>query len=61
MSNKIKFIYESDHGEDSSVPNSRITYETDAVNAGDVVQEFRQFLLAIGYHPDTVNRYIEPE
>jgi uncharacterized protein (DUF934 family) len=55
MSNKITFTYESNF-EGLSVPNSKITYETDVVNIGDVVQEFRKFLLALGYDTDAVSR-----
>ena len=27
----------------------------------DVIQEFRRFLLAVSYHPDSVDQYIEAE
>lgn len=27
----------------------------------DVMQEFRRFLLAVSFHPDTVTQYIEAE
>lgn len=60
MSSKITFTFKSNF-EGSDIPNSKVIYETDAANASDVVQEFRQFLLAIGYQPDTINRHIEPE
>ncbi len=27
----------------------------------DVMQEFRRFLLAVSYHPDSIDKYIEAE
>lgn len=27
----------------------------------DVMQELRRFLLAVGYHPETIDQYIEAE
>ncbi len=39
---------------------SEITYEVHQESGLDeVMQEFRQFLLAVSYHPDTVSKYIE--
>mgnify|MGYP001809777289 CR=1 FL=1 len=31
-----------------------VTVTTEEIFAPDVVQTFREFLLAVGYHPDTV-------
>lgn len=45
---------------------NRLTSEIEYTvhNEGDiheVMNEFRQFLLAVGYHPETVERYIKAE
>lgn len=42
---------------------SSVVYTVYDVDAGihDVMQEFRRFLLAASFHPDTVDEYIEAE
>lgn len=36
------------------IEGKTITVKTDEIFAPDVVQTFREFLLAVGYHPNTV-------
>jgi hypothetical protein len=38
---------------------SEITYVSHSEGLDEVVQDFRNFLLAIGYQPESVDRYIE--
>ena len=40
---------------------SKVVVECNADTLSDVMQEFRHFLLAIGYCPETVDDYIEAE
>lgn len=52
-------------------PNIEFTYKDEDTNIsikaighitmGDLVDHFKQFCLAVGYHPDTVKEYLEPE
>ena len=36
-----------------------VVYEDSTIS--DVLQEFRRFLLAVSFSPETVDRHIEPE
>ena len=40
---------------------TEVTYVSHADGLDEVIQDFRNFLLAIGYHPESVEKYIEAE
>lgn len=42
--------------------DSTISYVVDGEeNLNDIMQHFRRFLMAAGYHPDSISDYIEAE
>jgi hypothetical protein len=41
--------------------SSEVEYTCHDDSLSELLQAFRLFLLAIGYHPDSVNQEIEPE
>lgn len=40
---------------------TEISHLTREEGLNEVVQEFRHFLLAVGFHPDSVKKYIEED
>lgn len=46
---KHKFIHESTYG--------GVTVETYSVSLDDLVQEFKNYLLAVGYQPESIKEY----
>ena len=55
MSLEFKYVYTDTQGNILT----EISHKTQEPCLNEVLQEFRQFLLGIGYHPDSVNEYIE--
>ena len=51
---RMEFINE--FGDSTKIEFDSSTY--DQTEAGWIVQNFRQFMLAIGFHPDTVKEYL---
>lgn len=54
--------FEHEHTSFCNDPESSVSMvlHNDA-SLNDVVQEFRKFLLAVGFHPSSVDNYIEAE
>jgi len=48
----ITFKYESFQKE------VQIKYETDRTVLGDIIEDFKAFLLAVGYSATTINQYL---
>lgn len=53
----IEEYYEFKHKRGSSTITVRSSHE----EIGDVVEEFKTFLLAVGFHPDSVEQHLGPE
>lgn len=50
----IEFRYTQVRGYVGNDPAVQITVQTDAEHMAGLVHAFRQFLIHVGYHPDTV-------
>ena len=55
----ITFKYE--HKDISGNVTTEVEHTTHEESLSNIMQEFRQFLLGIGFQPDSVETYIEAE
>jgi CRP-like cAMP-binding protein len=53
---RFERIFDADN-----MPRSTVVVTTDSEGLENVVDSFRDFLLACGYHPDSVKSYFEPD
>jgi hypothetical protein len=55
----MKLEYINDYGD-----RTKVEFESDCANISEAewfIQNFRQFMLAVSFHPDTVNQYLPEE
>lgn len=58
---KITLMYECPTGANEQDINEKITFtfDSEGMDAYDVADNLRNFMLAIGYHPDSVNQVFQ--
>ena len=54
---EFKYVFTNIQGD----IETEIIYKTIESDIHSVMQDFRHFLMAAGYHPDTIAQYIEAE
>lgn len=54
---KVTLKYEVPH--DTSNPVIEFTFDSSEMDVYDFANELRHFMLAIGYHPDSVNKVFQ--
>jgi transposase len=57
----MNIINEYKQTDDLCTRNVHIVFESNNPNIAEIVSQFKAFLIAVGYHPDTISEYINDD